>query len=87
MSEQKLSFTQELDLWSDESVITPISAAQKRYILAPMTEESLNALVASYDEVKRAIRKKMLQSYRNGRMTRISVPENLPVQMPRVKQA
>ena len=53
MSEQqvvKKSFMQELDLWSDANVIDPL----------------FNNGPDAIDEVKKAIREKVLESYHNG---------------------
>ena len=56
MSEQKpMSFMQELDRWSDSNVISPLLADSD-------PEKWLEAA----ERVKKAIREKVLQSYRNG---------------------
>ena len=54
MSEQKMSFMQELDHWTDANVITPAFNA---------TQDDWEPAVA---EVKKAIREKVLESYKNG---------------------
>jgi hypothetical protein len=50
MSEQKKSFMQELDSWSSEAVV------------APLLDRGAEAIA----EVQKALREKVLQSYRNG---------------------
>ena len=55
MSEQK-SFMQELDPWSDANVVGPLSSADPNH-------EEWQAVV---EQVKKAIRQKVLDSYRNG---------------------
>ena len=56
MSEQKpSSFMQELDLWSESTIIGPLFASE--------TEEDFEPVI---ERVKKAIREKVLQSYRNG---------------------
>ena len=68
MSEEKLSFMQELDRWVDANVVLPLFNC-----------DSEGAWEESVALVKKAIREKVLQSYKNGPMTRMgSAPENLP---------
>ena len=55
MSEQR-SFMQELDLWSDANVVGPLSSAGPNHQEWP----------AVVEQVKKAIRQKVLDSYRNG---------------------
>ena len=50
MSEQKLSYMQQLDSWTDETVI------------APLLDNGTDAI----ERVQKAIREKVLESYRNG---------------------
>ncbi len=72
MSEEKKSssFMQELDAWVDGNVIFPLMQSEPQ---GGSWEEIV-------DSVKRAIREKVLQSYKNGRGTRLggNAPENLP---------
>jgi hypothetical protein len=56
MSEQKLSFMQELDLWSDANVVGPLLSADPN-------QPSCQIVV---EQVKKAIRTKVLDSYHNG---------------------
>jgi len=80
MSEQKVSFMQELDRWTDENVIQPFLSAQKEAGSAELSEEGRDEKVAqAMDAVRTAIRQKVLQSFRNGRMTRGTPPAKLPV--------
>ena len=58
MSEQKQNFMVELDMWSSENVISPLYLACMR---GP--EE---AIVETKELVKKVIRTKVLESYRNG---------------------
>ena len=54
MSEQRVSFMQELDRWTDNNVIAPaFNATQDDW------EEAVQ-------QVKKAIRERVLESYRNG---------------------
>ena len=53
---QKSSFMQELDQWSDSNVIGP---------LYPSDADTAN-FDGAVERVKRAIRAKVLESYRNG---------------------
>jgi hypothetical protein len=58
MSEQKTSFMASLDAWSDKSVIEPLADA---YLNGP--EE---VIINAQEYVRKAIRTKVLESYRNG---------------------
>ena len=58
MSEQKQSFMADLDQWSEREVIAPIADA---YSHGPD-----EVVARAKDFVKRAIRAKVLESYRNG---------------------
>ena len=73
MSEEQKSsssYMQQLDQWLDLNVILPLGDASQR------DEQAWEEAAAM---VKKAIREKVLQSYRNGRMTRGgNAPENLP---------
>ena len=53
---QKSSFMQELDRWSDSNIISPLYAG----------ESSPDDWMEAVERVKKAIREKVLQSYRNG---------------------
>ena len=78
--EQKVSFMQELDRWSDEMVIQPLLAAVKKSRNGELSEEARYELEEeAMQGVRTVIRQKVLQSYRNGRMTRGEAPANLPV--------
>ena len=61
MSEQKTSYMQELDVWTDATIIAPIQAA---YDLQP--GESAQRWMATEQQIKKAIREKILESYHNG---------------------
>ena len=50
MSEQKTNYMTELDAWSSEQIITPL----------------LDEGVDAFGRVQKAIREKVLESYRNG---------------------
>ncbi len=62
MSEKKRGYMAELDSWADENVITPIwDLARSRKEDRP-AEEGDQVL----NDVRQAIRDKVLESYRNG---------------------
>ena len=58
MSEQEKpkSFMQELDQWTEANVISPLKT----------TDPNLQGVAAVVEQVKKAIRAKALESYRNG---------------------
>jgi hypothetical protein len=56
MSEQKLSYLQELDLWTEENLLRPLFGSD------PNQNDWANVEA----QVKRAIRQKVLKSYHNG---------------------
>ena len=58
MSQEKLSYMAQLDQWSDENVIFPLSLAT--------TNGNEQSVAAAKDAAKKAIRAKVLESYRNG---------------------
>jgi hypothetical protein len=55
MSEEKSSFMQQLDAWTEATVIVPLTD--------PKHQDSLGVVVG---EIKKAIRHKVLESYHNG---------------------
>jgi len=61
MSEEK-SFMQQLDEWTTATVINPLHAA--------ITEGDGDDCDAACDEVRKAVRLKVLESYRNGQAAR-----------------
>ena len=58
MSEPKTSYMVELDKWSDKNVIFPLSLA--------VSNGNAESHTAAKDAVRKAIRSKVLESYRNG---------------------
>ncbi len=64
MSEQKTNYMHELDLWIDANVIGPIESAS----------DSPQELEAAADQVKKHIRAKVLESYRNGQAAGATKP-------------
>ena len=63
------SYMQQLDAWIDGNVVFPLM----------QTEPEAGSWEETVAKVKKAIREKVLQSYKNGRMTRSgNAPENLP---------
>lgn len=58
MSEEKTSYMASLDAWSDKSIIEPLADA---YLQGP--EE---VIIDAQEYVRKAIREKVLESYRNG---------------------
>jgi len=71
MSEEKSNFMSALDAWTDKQVLLPISDVLKAYYEAP---EEVRRSDEKYDEslwhmdgiIKKAVREKVLESYRNG---------------------
>ena len=53
--EKKTSFMEELDKWTEASVVAPLAD--------PANENNFDAAV---EQVKKAVRQKVLESYRNG---------------------
>ena len=58
MSEQKTSFMMELDKWTDENVIFPLTL-----VLINSNDEAVGPVE---DGIRKGIRAKVLESYRNG---------------------
>ena len=58
MSDTNKGYMAQLDQWSDENVIFPLSLA--------VSNGNDESRLAAADAVKKAIRDKVLQSYRNG---------------------
>ena len=58
MSEQKQSFMQELDIWSEANVINPLLS----------NDDDADEYVGgeTVERIQKAIREKVLESYRNG---------------------
>jgi hypothetical protein len=56
MSEQKSSFMQELDLWSEANIVGPLASADPNH----------QDWEIAVEQVKKALRTKVLESYRNG---------------------
>jgi hypothetical protein len=63
MSEQKSSFMASLDEWATEQVIVPLNAFWKAMQGQPI---DLAMLGQTTEQIRRAIRAKVLESYRNG---------------------
>ena len=59
MSEEKRTFMQELDLWSEANVINPLLC----------NDDDADEYVGEerIEQIQKAIRQKVLESYRNGR--------------------
>jgi hypothetical protein len=58
MSEQKLTYMQQLDEWTEANVIKPLFEA--------ITEGDGDECNTACEAVKKAIREKVLESYKNG---------------------
>jgi hypothetical protein len=58
MSEQKLTYMQQLDAWTEATVINPLHEA--------ITDGDGADCDATCEAVKKAIREKVLESYKNG---------------------
>jgi len=73
MSEQKSSFMADLDRWTLEQIIAPLAKAVRRHFESfeedgepaydPHAEE---AVTRTEDAIRKAVREKVLESYRNG---------------------
>ena len=59
MSEQKISFMAQLDQWTEDNVFGPLLSTDEEGQPEELSQETL-------DQVKQAIRQKVLESYRNG---------------------
>ena len=68
MSEQKLTYMQQLDQWAQSAVIDPLLQDCHELAEAPdeTAQECQQHLRQTIAEVKRAIREKVLESYKNG---------------------
>ena len=68
MAEQKLRYMQQLDEWTQEIIIDPLYKAWDAVENAPdeVREESQAELTEVALTVKKAVRERVLQSYRNG---------------------
>ena len=73
MPEQKPTYMQELDQWTQETIIDRIHNAFEEYGDAihederpHLDEEAAQIYEKAWTEVKKAVREKVLQSYRNG---------------------
>jgi len=66
MSEQKTSFMVELDQWTQSVVIDPLLLDVADATERAGNHDSQQHLEQTIAEVKKAIRQKVLESYRNG---------------------
>ena len=68
MAEQKPRYMQQLDEWTQESIIDPLYKGWATVENAPdeVREESQAELTEVALTVKKAVRERVLQSYRNG---------------------
>ncbi len=68
MAEQKLRYMQQLDEWTQESIIDPLYKAWGAVENAPdeFREECQAELTEVALTVKKTVRERVLQSYRNG---------------------
>jgi hypothetical protein len=60
MSEEKLTFMHELDLWIEANIIGPLGSAASAF------EGEQEDWEPTVEQVKKAIREKVLESYKNG---------------------
>jgi len=63
----------DLDRWTNEQVIAPLNLACKRYVEsleedgeAAYDPQAENAMVRTVEQIRKTIRAKVLESYRNG---------------------
>jgi hypothetical protein len=76
MSEKNNNFMSMLDAWTEEKILRPMSAVLQPYF--EMTEE-MRGTDEKYDEslwhmdgiIKKAVREKVLESYRNGQAAKV----------------
>jgi len=61
MSEQKRNYMAELDLWSDANIIGPLFTTARDY-----DDQHTYDWDKTVEQVKKAIREKTLESYKNG---------------------
>ena len=68
MAEQKLRYMQQLDEWAQETIIDPLYKAWEAVERAPdeVWAECQAELVEVAQTVRKAVRERVLQSYRNG---------------------
>ena len=65
MSEQKLTYMQQLDAWTDANVVTPLYEADP-YEPDSLAGGNVSEFQTAVETVKRAIREKVRESYCNG---------------------
>jgi hypothetical protein len=59
MSEQKSNYLEQLDQWTEQNVFEPLLSTDEEGQPEELSQETL-------DQVKKAIRTKVLESYHNG---------------------
>jgi hypothetical protein len=59
MSEQKTNYLEQLDQWTEQNVFEPLLSTDEEGQPEELSQETL-------DQVKKAIRTKVLESYHNG---------------------
>jgi hypothetical protein len=67
MSEQRSNYLEQLDQWTEQNVFQPLLSTNEEGQPEELTQETL-------EQVKKAIRTKVLESYRNG-LKKASAPE------------
>jgi len=78
MSEQRKTFMQELDQWTSQAILRPIHDGWHAYYAADgneEAEETTQRLTLVEQAAKKAIREKVLESFRNGLKAK-SRPQN-----------
>jgi len=85
MPEQKQGYMAELDQWTQGAILDPLYEAWRDAEYAPdeALEVSQARLAAVVFDLKRAIREKVLESYRNGQ----KAPQRSPVAKPHEHRA
>ena len=78
MSEQKSNFMAALDQWSEASVIAPLFQAFRTHYV----EYDDEALAVAAADAKKAIREKVLESYRNGQTSKPAPAAPVPARKP-----
>lgn len=70
MPEQKTNFMASLDKWTEETIIFPLFEVARAFGKAKgdehLEEDSEKAIWHTHEAIKRSVREKVLESYRNG---------------------
>lgn len=59
-------FMEALDTWTEDTIINPLSKVWEKHQANPETKAATEEVEEAVDNIKKAIRAKVLESYRNG---------------------